>query len=287
VKFAFIDSHRTQYRVTRMCSVLDVSRNGFYDWKQRKVSERAKRHIEMTDKIRVIYSRNRCLYGSPRIHRALVNQHEKVSENTVASLMRKAGIQAKTHRKFVVTTESRHGFKVADNVLNRDFRPDKANRAWVSDVTFISTRQGFVFLAAVMELYSRRIVGWAMGNRNTAELVCNALRMAIDQCHPERGLIVHSDRGIQYVSNEYQELLRSSGFVCSMSRKKDCWDNAPMESFFHTLKTELVMFEDYQTREEARSNIFEYIEVFYNRSRLHSSIGYTTPAAYERIIRVA
>ena len=232
----------------------------------------------------MIHEKNRQVYGSPRIHKALLSQKEKVSVNTVASLMKKAGIQAKTHRKFVVTTESRHGFKVAENKLQRNFKPAHLNQAWVSDVTFISTRQGFVFLAMVMELYSRRIVGWAMDSRNTAELVCRALNMAIEQCEPEAGLIVHSDRGIQYVANEYQELLNRHGFVCSMSRKGDCWDNAPAESFFHSLKTEQVMFEDYKTREEARTDIFEYIEVFYNRSRLHSSIGYTNPVAYERIM---
>lgn len=269
--------------MTRLCEVLQVSTTGFYDWCQRKPSVTAGRRKQLTQKIRVIHASNRQVYGSPRVHEALLAERVSVSLNTVASLMKLAEIKAKPSRRHRVTTESRHGFKVAKNHLNRCFQVASINQAWAGDVTYIPTGQGAFYLAVVMELFSRRIIGWSMDKKNTSGLVCRALSMAIDQCGSHKGTLVHSDRGIQYVSGNYQSLLAQHGLVCSMSRKGNCWDNAVVESFFRTLKAELDMFVAYKTRNEARTTIFEYIECFYNRSRLHSTIGYKSPADYEKI----
>ena len=207
---------------------------------------------------------------------------EVVGENTVALLMRRHGIQSKVHRKFVVTTNSRHQQKVAPNRLARIFTASRPNQKWVSDVTGIVTRSGWMYLATVMDLYSRKIIGWSMGSSNSTQLVCNALEMAM--AHRESdvsGVILHSDRGAPYVSMEYQRLMKDHGIVCSMSRKGDCWDNAPMESFYHSLKTEWVYFEDYKNYDEARASIFSYIELFYNRKRRHSTLNYESPCRFE------
>jgi len=273
---------RTHFKVAIMCRVLEVSRSGFYDWLGRPESARSRRHRYLTNKIRQIHIETKQIYGSPRIHGELVEQGEKVGENTVALLMRKANIQSRVHRRFVATTDSRNTKKPAENLLNQDFAAQQPNQKWVSDVTFIPTRQGWLFLAAIMDLYSRRVVGWAMGDKNNAEIAENAFKMAC----AHRGdnikcVLLHSDQGAQYASTSYQNLLQSVGVECSMSRKGNCWDNAPMESFFHSLKTEWVVFEDYKTRSEARSSIFSYIELFYNRKRRHSSLGNKSPMAFE------
>ena len=265
-----------------MCQVLDVSRSGYYDWVDRPESKRSKRHRTLRKRIEVIHKDNHEIYGSPRIHGALVDQGEVIGENTVAHVMRRYGIQSKVHKRFVVTTNSRHARPVAANLLNRDFAAYAPNRKWVSDVTFIPTRAGALFLATVMDLYSRKIVGWSMVKSNTVELISGALNMAIEQRGAIRGVILHSDRGVQYTSAEYQRLMQQHGIVCSMSRKGNCWDNAAMESFYHSLKTEWVVFEDYRTRSEARSSLFNYIELFYNRKRRHSTLNNMNPHAYEQ-----
>jgi transposase InsO family protein len=281
VKYRFIQSQRTQFSVAALCRVLEVSKSGYYDWRDRPESNRAKRHRYLLTKIRHAYLANRRVYGAPRIHAELVDHGEQVGKNTVARLMRRERIQSKVHRRFVVTTDSRHTKRPAENILARDFAASRANEKWVSDVTFIPTRKGWLYVALIMDLYSRRIVGWSMGEKHTTELIEEALKMAVSQRKDIRGVLLHSDQGVQYASGPYQQLLSRFGIVCSMSRKGNCWDNAPMESFFHSLKTECVGFEDYRSRDEARVSLFDYIELFYNRKRRHSSLGYRSPAAFE------
>ena len=196
--------------------------------------------------------------------------------------MRENGIRAKQKRKFKATTDSKHSHPAAPNLLDRDFEASAPNQKWAADITYIHTREGWLYLAAIMDLYSRMIVGWSMSSRMTRRLVLDALEMAVGRRHPEAGLLHHSDRGSQCACGDYQKAIRAYGMICSMSRKGDCWDNAPMESFFHTLKTELIHHRDYRTRWEAKTDIFEYIEVFYNRSRRHSALGFITPEEYER-----
>jgi putative transposase len=271
-----------------MCRVLEVSRSGFYDWLDRPESSRSKRHRHLTAKIRQIHIENSRIYGSPRIHGELLDQGEKVGKNTVANLMRKHHIQSKVHKRFIATTDSRNTKKPAENILNQKFRAQQPNQKWVSDVTFIPTRKGWLYLATIMDLYSRFIIGWSMGTKNDTELVENALEMASGcRGHSIKGVLLHSDQGVQYASTSYQNILRNLGIVCSMSRKGNCWDNAPMESFFHSLKTEWVVFEDYKTRSEARSSLFSYIELFYNRKRRHSSLGNKSPLAFENAMGVS
>ena len=278
---------RTHFKVAVMCRVLEVSRSGFYDWLGRPESARSQRHRYLTNRIRRIHIETKQIYGSPRIHGELVDQGERVGENTVALLMRKANIQSKVHKRFVVTTDSRNTKRPAENILNQEFAAQQPNRTWVSDVTFIPTRKGWLFLAAILDLYSRRVVGWAMGDKNNAEIAERALKMAWAHRGDDiKGVLLHSDQGAQYASASYQNLLQSLGVECSMSRKGNCWDNAPMESFFHSLKTEWVVFEDYKTRSEARTSIFSYIELFYNRKRRHSSLGNKSPMAFEGVMGV-
>jgi len=271
-----------------MCRVLEVSRSGFYDWLNRPESYRSKRHRHLIAKIRQIHIENRQIYGSPRIHGELVDQGEKVGKNTVAHLMSKHKIQSKVHKRFIATTNSRNTKKPAKNILNQEFKAQQLNQKWVSDVTFIPTRKGWLYLATIMDLYSRFIIGWSMGNKNDTKLIKNALEMASGRRgNATTGVLLHSDQGVQYASTSYQNILRRLGIVCSMSRKGNCWDNAPMESFFHSLKTEWVVFEDYQTRSEARSSLFSYIELFYNCKRRHSSLGNKSPMAFENTMAVS
>jgi transposase InsO family protein len=272
--------------VAVMCRVLEVSRSGYYDWVDRPESLRAKRHRELTVKIRKAHIESRKIYGSRRIHGELIDEGEKVGKNTVAWLMRRANIQSKVHKRFVVTTDSRNTKKPAGNKLGGIFSSERPNQKWVSDVTYIPTRKGWLYLSAIMDLYSRMIVGWSIGESNTKELVECALKMATIHRKNIRGVILHSDQGAQYASTAYQQLLSDLGAICSMSRKGNCWDNAPMESFFHSLKTEWVGFEDYRTRSEARSSLFDYIELFYNRKRRHSALKYRSPMAFENAVIV-
>ncbi len=282
MKYAFIRAQQDQYKVQRMCEVLEVSSSGYYDWVDRPESQRAKENRRLLTRIRCFHQSSKAIYGSPRIHEDLVESGERVGVNRVARLMRQAGIQSKVARKFVVTTESKHNLPAAPDRLKRQFRTELPDQAWVSDTTFVPTRQGWLFLAVVLDLYSRQVIGWAMGNHNNTRLVAEALTMAIWRRGRVKDVIVHSDRGATYASGDYQKLLNLHQLLCSMSRKGECLDNAVAESFFSSLKTELVAHEDYRTREEARQSLFEYIEIFYNRRRRHSSLGYISPVEFER-----
>jgi putative transposase len=264
------------------CRVLGVCRSGYYAWRDRPRSERSERQEQLITEMRAIHAEKRKhSYGSPRMHRELQALGHEVSENTVARLMKENGLRATTARKFRHTTDSKHGHPVAENVMDREFTATRPNEKWVSDITYVGTDEGWLYVATVEDLYSRKVVGWSLGDRMTRELVESALQMAIGRRLPSGGLVAHSDRGSQYASGGYQELLKSHGITCSMSRRGNCWDNAPMESFFATFKKELVHQERYATREEARGSIFEYIELFYNVERRHSSLGYVSPQAFE------
>jgi putative transposase len=282
VKFAFVKEHRILWPVSAICRVLKVSRSGFFAWLKRKPPARQQRRTELIGKIKAVYEQNRGLYGSPRVYRALLIDGQVVSRNTVAKLMRQEKMRARTRRRWVPrTTDSRHRRPVAPNVLDRDFSASAPDRKWVADITYVPTEEGWLYVAAVLDCFSRRIVGWSMADHLQTDLAGGALRMALQQRRPAEGLLHHSDRGVQYASEDYQRLLTGHGMEVSMSGKGDCWDNAVMESFWATLKTELVHQERYQTRVQAQASIFEYIEVFYNRKRLHSSLGYVSPESFE------
>jgi len=280
--YRFIREHTGIFRVETMCRVLKVSRTAYYYWLKRPKSQRRMKDEVIKEQIITIYKQSRKTYGSPRICRELAKQGIHCGKKRVERLMREAGIQAIQKRKFKVTTDSKHNLPVAPNILDRNFFASSPNMSWASDITYINTDEGWLYLAAVMDLCSKRIVGYSMQKYMTRELVIEAMKMAIANRHPGRGLIAHSDRGSQYASFDYQQLLQQHGFICSMSRKGNCWDNSPMESFFKTLKTELVYHRHYKTRAEAKLEIFEYIEVFYNRFRLHSALGYESPEEFEK-----
>jgi putative transposase len=280
--YRFIQEHRRRWPVRLLCETLEVSTAGYYAWRQRPTSARAQRRDALVVEIRAIHAEVKARYGSPRIHAELTARGQDCCINTVAKLMRVHGIAAKTPRKFRCTTDSNHDLPVADNLLDRQFDPSGANQAWVADITYIPTQEGWLYLAAVEDLYSRRVVGWSMADNLQSRLVVDALELAVQRRLPKQGLLAHSDRGSQYASEHYQLLLEKHGITCSMSRRADCWDNAPMESFFASLKKELVHDAAFVTRAQARAAIVEYIEVFYNNQRRHSSLGYVTPAQYER-----
>ena len=267
--------------------MLDVSRKAYYAWSKKPLTARQIRDKELLVHIKEIYRMSRRTYGSPRVHDDLKKLGIKCSRKRVERLMKENGLVSIHKKKFVVTTNSKHNLPVAPNILSRRFYADRPNQVWVADITYIPTREGWLYLAAIVDIYSRKVVGWAMDERMTSDLVIKALNMAIYQRRPGKGLIHHSDRGCQYAGNLYQNILKKHGIICSMSRKGDCWDNAVMESFFHTLKTELVSHRRYQLRRQAKREIFEYIEVFYNRFRSHSSIGYVSPDFYENQRKVA
>jgi transposase InsO family protein len=282
MRYDFVEAHRGRWPVRLMCRVLRVSPGGYYDWRGRPQSRSAARRDALVVTIKAIHVEVKARYGSPRIHAELVARGSPCCVNTVARLMRREGVAAKTRRKFRVTTDSNHGRPVAENVLDRRFEPEAPDRAWTADITYVATAQGWLYLAAVEDLYSRRIVGWSMSSRIGSRLVVDALEMALAARRPGEGLVAHSDRGSQYASEHYQELLAGHGITCSMSRRANCWDNAAMESFVASLKKELTHGETFATREEARTRIFEYIEVYFNRIRRHTSLGYMSPAECER-----
>jgi putative transposase len=282
VRYEFICNHREEFRVNKMCRVLEVSPSGLYAWACRTESDRARANRELVSKIRIAFDKSRKTYGSPRMTTELVEAKVRCSENRVARLMRVNGIRAIGKRKYRATTHSKHAHPVAENLLNREFSVDRPNAVWLSDITYIWTSEGWLYLAAVMDLYSRLSVGWSMGSRVNADLTLDALCQGIHRRKVRPDLMHHSDRGSQYASGDYQELIKKTRMICSMSRKGDCWDNAPMESFFATLKAELVYRERFKTRQEAKAKIFEYIEVFYNRQRRHSSLGNQSPVDFER-----
>jgi putative transposase len=279
MKHQFIDQQRRRYGVHRLCASLDISRSGYYAARRRRPSEGSVRRTGLTSQIQVIHDASRQTYGSPRVHAELHAQGIPCCQNTVARLMRQAKIVPRAIRRFRVTTDSRNT-TASPNLLRRVFKVDRPNHSWVSDITYIPTREGWLYLAAILDLHSRAIVGWAMSKTLDSQLATDALLMAI----AKRGtgpFILHSDQGSTYATASYRAVLQRYSIRQSMSRKGNCWDNAPMESFFHTLKTELVMHCDYHTRAQARSSLFDYMEVFYNRERRHSSINYDSPLAFE------
>ena len=282
MRFRFIEDRRADYPVALMCEVLGVSPAGYYAWRSRPESRRSAANRALVDDIKRVHRDTRGRYGSPRIHVELKAQGRGASRGRIERLMRRHGIRAIMARpRRVRTTDSRHDLPIAPNLLDRSFSTTAPNQVWLADITYIETDQGWLYLAAVMDLYSRRIVGWAMADHLRASLPLAALRMAISAQRPGVGLIHHSDRGVQYASADYRKLMQSAGLRASMSRKGDCYDNAPMESFFHTLKTELVHHRHYATRIEATRDIFAYVEGFYNRTRRHSAIGYISPIEME------
>jgi putative transposase len=281
VKYAFIREHRKTFTLARLCEMLEVSPSGYHDWRDRPESDRSRENKRLTAKIKQYHQQSRAIYGSPKIHEDLIAEDETCSVNRVARLMKVADIKSKMARKFVITTDSKNTMQPAPDLLKRQFTVDRHNKAWVSDTTFIPTRQGWLYLAVILDLFSRQVIGWAMGTRNNTELVQNALTMALWRRKNVRDIIVHSDQGSTYASTAYQQQLSDNQLRCSMSRKGECLDNAVAESFFGSLKNELVYHEDYQTRAQARQSIFEYIEVFYNRKRRHAFLNYLTPVEYE------
>ncbi len=267
--------------MTRLCDVMQVSRRGYYDWLHRPASAREVSNQCLLVEIKRVFYVNREVYGAPRIYRTLIEEGHVCGLNRVARLMHQAGLVPKTVKKFRLTTDSRKSHRPAPNILDQDFSASGPNEKWVADVTYVPTREGWLLLAVVLDLFSRMVVGWSMGERLTSELAQRALLHAIEQRSPEEGLLIHSDRGKEYYANDYQVLLKENGLVCSMSRLGNCYDNAAMESFFHSLKVEQVHHDDYRTRDEARSAIFDYIEIFYNRQRKHSTIDYQSPVEFE------
>jgi len=283
MRFAFIDVEKASYPVLILCRVLRVSRSGFYAWLRRKPSHRDLKDEQLRPKIMEAFKKGRGTYGSPRVKRDLVDQGYEIGRRRVARLMRDLGLQGVCPRKFRRTTDSNHSNSIAPNVLSRDFTAKNPNEKWVTDITYIWTAEGWLYLAAVMDLYSRRIVGWSTADHMETSLCVEALSMALKSRTNVRGVIHHSDRGSQYASDQYRKALASNGIECSMSRRGNCWDNAVAESFFGTIKNELIYRQPWIDRESARDAISEYIEVFYNRIRQHSTIGYVSPAKFEEM----
>jgi putative transposase len=290
VKYACIARHYGEFPVRLMCRVLSVCASGFYAWRKRAPSARAQQDKRLLLEVRVAHEESRETYGAPRVHRELRAQGTRVGKKRVARLMQEDGLVVRRSGHYVHTTDSNHAYPLAPNLLDRHFAVTeigRLDRVWVSDITYVPTREGWLYLASVLDLGSRRCVGWAMRDTLEADLTLSALRMAIATRRPAAGLMHHSDRGSQYACTEYRGLLATHGMVASMSRKGNCWDNAVAESFFSTLEFELIMKNDWHTREEARREIFRYIETWYNRKRRHSALDYVSPAEYERHLQLA
>ena len=270
-----------QFSLRLMCRMLSVSVSGYYAWLDRKPSIRKQRGHELSKKIKAIFDDEKGRAGAPRVTKRLNHEGESVSKHRVARIMRENGWRAKAAKKFKATTNSNHQLPVAPNLLQQNFFASKPNEKWVSDITYCWTEEGWLYLAVVMDLYSRKIVGWAMSERMTKKLVIDALQMAIWSRKPPHGLIIHSDRGSQYCSHEYQQILKLHALVCSMSKRGDCYDNAAMESWNHSFKVEAIHGERFVTRDCVKKQVFEYIEIYYNRKRLHSMLGYKSPASFE------
>jgi len=282
MKYQFICEHAEAYPVRRQCQVLEVAESGYYAWLHAQPNAHQQADAVLLSAIQAIYQQHRRLYGSPRIHAELKKQGWQCSRKRVARLMRQAHLKSVRQRRHrVQTTDSKHAYPVANNLLDRQFEAQRPNQKWVSDITYIPTLNGWLYLAAVLDLFSRRIVGWAMSARCDATLTQNALLMALSQRQSTADLLHHSDRGSQYAAHHYQALLAQKHITVSMSRKGNCYDNAVMESFFRTLKAECVDLHVFHSRTHARSVIFEFLELYYNRQRLHSTLGYCTPAAFE------
>lgn len=283
MRFRVIEDCRNDYPIGVLCDALGVSSSGYYAWRSRPESRRKADNRTLLDDIRRIHDCHRGRYGAPRIHAALRAEGRTVSRGRVERLMRRHGLRAQRPRAFrVCTTDSDHTLPVAPNLLDRNFTPERPNQAWVADITYVPTDEGWLYLAVVLDLFSRKVIGWAMRDHLRTELPLAALTMAIQRQRPAPGLVHHSDRGRQYASGDYRNALKHNGFAQSMSRKGNCWDNAPMESFFGSLKSELAYGLRYPTREAAKRDLFAYIEGYYNRQRLHSALGYITPEQAER-----
>ena len=287
MRFEFIREHRKTFRVGVMCDVLEVSKAGFYVWLTRPESAQSLERRRLTGLIREVHAESRQTYGSPRVHAALRARGEPCGKHRVARIMRAHKLASVRKRRFRKTTDSRHSLPVAPNLLEQDFTASKPNEVWLADITYIHTNEGWLYLAVEEDLFARKVVGYSMGTTLEASLATDALTMAIGQRHPPAGLIHHSDRGSQYASGDFRKLLARHGLRCSMSGKGNCYDNAPMESFFGTLKNEMVHHRRFTTRAEARAAIFEFIEVFYNCRRLHSALCYRSPAEHERAAGMA
>lgn len=287
MRYQFVKKHQHEHSVTRLCLALRVSRCGYYAWITREPSERAQSNARLLEKIKTIHRQSRQTCGSDKTWRLLTRQGEVCGRHRVARLRRINGIEAIRMKRFKASQGARNNEPMACNILNRQFSVRRPDRVWVTDTTFIATRQGWLYLAIVVDLYSRKVVGWAMGASNNSQLVCDALTMAIDHRQPKAGLLHHSDQGITYTCNQYRNLLDQHGMISSMSRKGNCHDNAVAESFFGNLKNELTYHHDFRTRQDAQSAIFDYIECFYNRKRLHQTLNYQTPVEYETMQAVA
>jgi putative transposase len=276
MKYAVIKKHSNQFSIRMMCGLLSVSASGYYDWYDRTPSKRSKANAELAIKIKDAFDRERSRAGAVRIAKYLA-----VGRHRIARIMRLNGWRAKAAKKFKATTNSNHKLPVAPNLLQQNFSALKPDEKYVSDITYIWTDEGWLYLAVVMDLYSRMVVGWAMSERMTSKLVIDALEMALWRRKMPRGVIIHSDRGSQYCSHDYQKLLTKNNLICSMSKRGDCFDNAAMESWNHSFKVEAVHGERFATREHAKNEVFEYIDVYYNRKRLHSTLGYLSPECFE------
>jgi putative transposase len=287
VKYQAIKDHACRFKISLMCRTLRVSTAGYYDWLDRSESARACGNRRLLVAIRACHLRSQRNYGSPRITRELRETGQRCSENRVARLMRVHGVRARRVKKWRATTQSAHALPVARNTLNRQFDVGAPNRVWASDISYLWTEEGWMYLAVVMDLYSRAIIGWSLQPYLTTQLALDALQMALWRRKPSPGLLHHSDRGVQYAAADYQRLLAKHGIECSMSRKGNCWDNACVESFFSTLKLERVYHQQYRTRAEAKQDVLEWIELTYNRQRRHSSLGFRSPAQFENLANCA
>jgi putative transposase len=287
MKYQFVREHSHRHRIRTLCRVLSVSRSGYYAHCQRQSTRREQANGELLGQIQEIHRESRQCYGSPRIWNVLQDRRIPCSQKRVARLMQTHGIHAKTKRRFKVTTQSRHTHPVEPDLIRKNFTADGPNRVWTSDITYIWTQEGWVYLAVILDVYSRMIIAWELSNRLTSSLVTIPLERALDRRHPLPGLILHSDQGSQYASREFRSLAQERGIRLSMSARGNCYANAITESFFHTLKTEHVFFQHFATREDARLSIFDYIELFYNRQRKHSSIEYLSPTQYENQLNVS
>lgn len=284
MRYQFIDTVKKAYPLTLLCQVMRVSRSGFYSWKNRGKSLRQREQERLIPKVKAIHRQTRQSYGARRISEELEAQGESCGRTKAGTLMKLAGVEAKQKKKFKATTDSKHNLPVAPNLLDRNFEVPEPDRVYCADITYIWTTEGWLYLAIVLDLFSRQIVGWSMSNRMQKKLVIDALHMAVWRRRPESGLLFHSDRGSQYCSNDFQEMLKENKMISSMSRKGNCWDNSVAESFFGSLKKERVFDSIYSTREEARRDIVDYIEMFYNSKRRHSYLGYLSPKEFEKVM---
>jgi transposase InsO family protein len=282
VKYGFIREQANDYPVNMLCRLLSVQRSSYYDWRGRPGKVIPPEELALRRRMRALFAASRDSLGSRTMAKNLRQEGFEIGRDKTRRLMKQLQLKVKQKRKYKVTTDSKHNFPVAKNVLNREFSPSAPNQAWGTDITYLWTQQGWIYLAVVIDLYSRRVVGWSIDRRMKKALVIRALMMAVNLRKPPPGLIHHSDRGSQYASHDYQKLLRQYGLICSMSRKGNCWDNAPVERFFSSLKREWTGDRLYRTRQEAIADVREYVAVYYNSKRLHSTLGYTTPMNYEK-----